>query len=212
MARRTKEDAMATRDSILDAAALLFERQGVSRTTLQHIASAAGVTRGAIYWHFEDKSAVFNAMLERATMPLESAMQADDEISPTDPVADLRAKLLTAFHLTATDPKTRRVFEIATHKVEYVDELNGVRDRHLLNFKQWLEQAETRMQTGIRHGVLRPDLDARATAISLWAITDGLIRLWLLTPSTFDIEQVGRSMVDAQIDSLYLAGHAPARR
>ncbi len=49
MARRTKEEAAATRDSILDAAEQLFVEQGVSRTTLQHIASAAGVTRGAIY-------------------------------------------------------------------------------------------------------------------------------------------------------------------
>jgi AcrR family transcriptional regulator len=45
MARRTKEDALATRDSILDAAEQLFVKQGVSGTTLQHIATAAGVTR-----------------------------------------------------------------------------------------------------------------------------------------------------------------------
>ena len=61
MARRTKEEAAATRDSILDAAEKLFVEQGVSRTTLQHIATEAGVTRGAIYWHFDDKSALFNA-------------------------------------------------------------------------------------------------------------------------------------------------------
>jgi TetR/AcrR family acrAB operon transcriptional repressor len=57
MARRTKEEAAATRESILDAAEQLFVKQGVSRTTLQHIATAAGVTRGAIYWHFNDKGA-----------------------------------------------------------------------------------------------------------------------------------------------------------
>jgi TetR/AcrR family acrAB operon transcriptional repressor len=55
MVRRTKEEAAATRDSILDAAEILFAKNGVSRTTLQHIATAAGVTRGAIYWHFVDK-------------------------------------------------------------------------------------------------------------------------------------------------------------
>jgi TetR/AcrR family acrAB operon transcriptional repressor len=79
MARRTKEEAAATRDSILDAAEKLFVEQGVSRTTLQHIASAAGVTRGAIYWHFDDKGALFNAMMERATLPLEAELQVLDE-------------------------------------------------------------------------------------------------------------------------------------
>lgn len=48
--RRTRDDALATRHSILDAAEALFVRQGVSRTTLRHIASRAQVTRRAIYW------------------------------------------------------------------------------------------------------------------------------------------------------------------
>src|SRR3954470_16660398 len=67
MVRRTKEEALATRHSILDAAELLFEKRGVSRTSLQDIAEAAGVTRGAIYWHFQGKEDLFTAMMERAT-------------------------------------------------------------------------------------------------------------------------------------------------
>ena len=47
MVRKTKEDALATRDSILDSAEQLFVTQGVAHTTLQHIATAAGLTRGA---------------------------------------------------------------------------------------------------------------------------------------------------------------------
>src|SRR4051812_39982771 len=97
MARRTKQEALATRDSILDAAELLFQKQGVSRTTLQHIAAEAGVSRGAIYWHFDDKSALFNAMMERATMPLEKASRCGDEAEIRDPVGELREWLLNAF-------------------------------------------------------------------------------------------------------------------
>ena len=47
--RRTKEDAQQTRESLLDAAECLFAERGVSRTSLQDIAKAAGVTRGAVY-------------------------------------------------------------------------------------------------------------------------------------------------------------------
>ena len=65
MVRRTKEDALATRSSLLDAAELLFQAQGVSRTSLADIAREAGTTRGAIYWHFKDKADLFNAMMER---------------------------------------------------------------------------------------------------------------------------------------------------
>ncbi|RZI93264.1 MAG: TetR family transcriptional regulator, partial [Rubrivivax sp.] len=79
MVRRTKEDALATRDRLLDAAEHLFQAKGVSRTSLNDIATAAGTTRGAIYWHFKDKADLFNAMMERVTLPLEeSAKQLDD--------------------------------------------------------------------------------------------------------------------------------------
>lgn len=66
MARKTKEEALQTRQIILDAAETLFQQQGVSRTSLQQIAQAANVTRGAIYWHFSDKLALFQALLDRA--------------------------------------------------------------------------------------------------------------------------------------------------
>ena len=54
MARKTKEDALITRDLILDAAERVFLRRGVARTALQEIAEEANLTRGAIYWHFQN--------------------------------------------------------------------------------------------------------------------------------------------------------------
>ncbi len=205
MARRTKEDALATRETILDSAEMLFERDGVSRTTLQHIATAAGVTRGAIYWHFRDKSALFNAMMERAVMPLESALQCVAGSDESDPIGQLRDWSLTAFDLTANDAKTRRVFEIATHKIEYVEELNAVRDRHLDSHARWLARAECRIKAAVKAGLLRGDIPVRTIALGLWAVTDGLIRLWLLKPGAFNLVKVGRQMVDFHLDALRVA-------
>lgn len=65
MVRRTKEEAQATRNLILDTAEVVFHERGVSRRTLNDIAQAAGLTRGAIYWHFQDKADFFNAMTQR---------------------------------------------------------------------------------------------------------------------------------------------------
>lgn len=49
MVKKTKADAELTRQHLLDTAELLFLEHGVSRTSLQDIATAAGTTRGAIY-------------------------------------------------------------------------------------------------------------------------------------------------------------------
>lgn len=85
MARRTKEEAQATRVQILDAAERVFHAQGVSRASLAEVAKEAGVSRGAIYWHFENKIDLFQAMLERLRLPLEElarASESEDEPGP----------------------------------------------------------------------------------------------------------------------------------
>ncbi|MDM5176870.1 TetR family transcriptional regulator [Massilia sp. DJPM01] len=201
MVRRTKEDALATRDSIMDAAEQLFVEQGVSGTTLQHIATAAGVTRGAIYWHFEDKGALFNAMMERATMPLEAAMQTLDCAAGADPLGHLRSYALCVFDLTIHDPKARRVFEIATLKLEYVGEMSAMRGRRRQHREQFMASAERIVREGIAHGRLKGTVKPHAAALGLFILIEGLVRSWLITPD-FDLEQLGAEIVDTHLDSL----------
>jgi TetR/AcrR family acrAB operon transcriptional repressor len=202
MARRTKEDALATRDGILDAAEQLFVKQGVSGTTLQHIATAAGVTRGAIYWHFVDKGAMFNAMMERVKSPLESAVQLFDRDNAETPLQALRKYVMCVFRVTVEDPKARRVFEIATLKMEYTDELNVVRERRKQSQAAWMTRAEARVGEAVAKGQVRPDADPYAVALGLWVIVDGLIRAWLLDPQAFDLMKMGAQIIDAHLESL----------
>ena len=204
MVRRTKDEALATRHCILDAAELLFQQQGVSRTSLQDIAQAAALTRGAIYWHFKDKADLFNAMMERATMPLEDSLYGGTGDEDADPLATMEARLVQALHLTVHDAPTRRVFEIATHKVEYVDELQAVRERHLLNRNQCLDYVEQQLKVAIKRGQIGRKTPARNVALGLHALVDGLIQNWLLDPKAFDLVRVGRQVLHA-----YLAGLRP---
>ena len=202
MVRKTKEDALATRDSILDAAELLFVAKGMSGTTLQHIATAAGLTRGAIYWHFEDKAALFNALMERAKMPLESALQLLDKEDPADPLGDIREYIVCVFRLTVDDLRARRAFEIATLKMEFVEEMNAVRRRRAEMTGQWMQKLEGRISIGIEHGLLKPHVDAKVVALGLFALLDGLLRAWLLDPQAFDLVKVGEQIIDTHLECL----------
>jgi TetR/AcrR family acrAB operon transcriptional repressor len=76
MVRRTKDEALATREALLDAAERVFCASGVTSATLGDVASAAGVTRGAVYWHFRDKGELFGAMCSRATLALAKSSRA----------------------------------------------------------------------------------------------------------------------------------------
>lgn len=62
--RKTKEDMLITREKILQAGFECFDANGFEQTSLAAIAEAAGVTRGAIYWHFEDKKELFRAVVD----------------------------------------------------------------------------------------------------------------------------------------------------
>jgi TetR/AcrR family transcriptional regulator, acrAB operon repressor len=201
MARRTKEDAQATRSSLLDAAEHLFQAKGVSRTSLNDIAVAAGTTRGAIYWHFKDKADLFNAMMERVTLPMESALQRAGAVDGSDALAQMRAAILHALHRTAHDAQTRRVFEVATQKVEYADDLSAVRGRHIAVRNDCIAQMEHGLVSAAEARGVALAIPPAEAARGLHALVDGLIQNWLLDPLSFELEPTGRFSIDA-----YLAG------
>jgi len=202
MVRRTKEEALQTRSQLLDAAEQLFHAQGVSRTSLQEIAVAAGTTRGAIYWHFKDKADLFNAMMERVTLPLEETIQDLGQDPLTDPVTEIRVSVRKALMLMKNDLQMRRVFEIATHQVEYVEELKAVKERHLRVRDDCLVKIERGVsQAAVRHRITL-ELPAGAAAHGLHALVDGLIQNWLLDVEAFDLVDCGVRSVDVYLRGL----------
>ncbi|MEO5606365.1 MAG: TetR family transcriptional regulator [Polaromonas sp.] len=222
MARRTKQEAQETRNHLLDAAEHLFQAQGVSRTSLQDIARRAGATRGAVYWHFKDKADLFNAMMDRITLPMEEKFSPEPEVDTQQakdsaaPQADsgaqalerIRQAMLSILNLIVTDPQTRRVLEVATHKVEYVEDLMAVRQRHLNVRSGFLLRVEQSLQDA---SATQPDASAAQrpsptmAAQGLHALIDGLVQNWLLDPQAFDLLEVGQYAIDVYLQGLGLA-------
>ena len=203
MARRTKQEAQATRSHILDTAELVFEQRGVSGTSLHEIAKAAGVTRGAIYWHFEDKADLFNAMMERATMPLEEGGGVCGFEKNDLTLAQMRDGFVAVLRQVVADPQMKRVFGIATHKVEYIGEMDAVRERHLSVRNGCLADVERTLKQAMKRGELSRRVPARAAAVGLHALLDGLLQNWMLDPTGFNLVKVGTQALDA-----YFAGLA----
>lgn len=202
MARRTKEEALETRTALIDAAELVFELRGVSGTTLQEVAETAGVTRGAVYWHFRDKVDLFNAMMDRAILPFEQQWLGASPDDPEDPLARLRDVLCDILRQTATKPRLQRVLAISTQKVEYVGELNGIRERHLRIREQALRRIEGLLRLAAASGQLADGLSAGGAARALHALVDGLITNWMLDRKAFDLHRVGRIAVEQLLAGL----------
>ena len=200
MARRTKEDADATRQALLDAAEVVFYAKGVGRASLAEIAQAAGATRGAIYWHFRDKVDLFNAMMDRVTLPLEAAYRdADLAGDPLDRVQNAVQRLLQT---VVQDAHTRRVFEIAMYRVEYVDALSGVRERHETALQRFHAQITRDLALAAQQQRLTLPLATADAARGLQALFDGLLQAWILGGTPFALEQVGSGAVAAYLRGL----------
>jgi TetR/AcrR family acrAB operon transcriptional repressor len=202
MARKTKEDALHTRSSILDAAEHLFQQHGVSSTSLHAIAQAAGVTRGAVYWHFKDKSDLFNAMMERVCLPMEANSVLLVGQPGGNPLHALREHLLGVLDRLVGEPQMQRVFEIATQKVEYAGELLKVRQRHLDMRAEHMALLERAVRSAQKLGLAPPSPPARQVAIGLHALLDGLIQNWMLDPQAFDLKRVGARTLDTHLAGL----------
>lgn len=210
MARRTKEEAQATRERLLDAAEMLFQAQGVSQTTLQQIAQAANATRGAVYWHFKDKADLFNAMMDRVTLPLEAANSAGIAAAGEQPLAAVERSLLDALRLITTNPQVRRVFDIATRKIEYTDEMDSVRRRHLESRQLFLTGFEQALKAASRIEGRKLPIPVASAAQGLHALIGGLIEDWLLDPAAFELVSTGKRVFHVYLCGLGFGGRSIA--
>ncbi len=110
MARRTKAEAEQTRERLLDIAETLFAARGLGATSLEDIARAADLTRGAVYWHFDNKYALFDAIYARAKQPLNDMMEA--AITAERPLESLEATCVYSMKQMARDERMQNVFRI----------------------------------------------------------------------------------------------------
>ncbi|WP_313654457.1 multidrug efflux transporter transcriptional repressor AcrR [Pantoea sp.] len=212
MARKTKAQALETRHQILDAAIILFSQQGVSATSLADIATAASVTRGAIYWHFKNKADVLHEIWLRCDAGLDDVELEYQTKYPGDPLSVLRAMLVYIFDATAKDPQRRALMEIIFHKCEFVGEMSALKSMQQSLLLECYDKIEDVLRQCIEAGQLPDTLSTRQAALILRGYVNGMMESWLFAPESFDLSAYAPTLVNAVIDMLRLsptltAGH-----
>ncbi|MGQ4877639.1 TetR family transcriptional regulator [Billgrantia sp. LNSP4103-1] len=201
MARRTKAEAAATREALLDAAEAVFLERGVARTSLEQIAREAGMTRGAVYWHFKNKADLFRAMLQRVRMPFEELVEeiGDPELA-NKPLEAIRQACLSGF-ARLEQPRYRRVHAILIHHCETFAEIDPLAMQN-----EMAEEACGALlgyfTSAARMGHLRQDLSPEIAARLLQAMLGGLFHDWLRNHERFSLRERGTQLVEAQLELL----------
>ena len=205
MARKTKQQALETRQHILDVALRLFSQQGVSSTSLAEIAKAAGVTRGAIYWHFKNKSDLFKEiwqLSESGIGSLESEYQAK---FPGDPLSVLREILVYILEATVMEERRRLMMEIIFHKCEFVGEMAVVQEAQRNLCLESYDRIEQVLKDCIAAGQLPANLLTRRAAILMRGYVSGIVENWLFAPDSFDLKKEARDYVEILLEAYQLS-------
>ncbi len=200
MPRRTKEDAAKTRQSLLIAARSVFSRKGYASTTLEEIAQEAGLTRGAIYWHFGSKAELYLALLDEYSGKGGEIIQAAAAQGGTlvEILGRVFVRMLEAME---TDLALREVMEISLFKTERTPDLVAALQGRRENTQSLVQSIAAAMQQGIAAGELRSDLDPMEMGRAFLAYQNGAIYLWLQDPSAFSLKASAPALAD-----MYLHG------
>jgi AcrR family transcriptional regulator len=201
--RRTKEDAAMTRKSLLKAGLSVFSHKGFSSATLEDVAKEAGVTRGAIYWHFGSKADLYNTLLkeysDRGDLIVQSAAAEGGTL--VEILRRVFVRLLTAVE---TDPDLKDIMGISMFKAERTADLVASLEQQLESSQTMIRSLAAFMSRGSTVGELRPDLDPAEMARAFLALQTGTIFLWLQDSTSFSLEESAPILAD-----IFLQGIIP---
>ncbi len=181
MVRKTKADAEQTRQLLIAAAREMFHRCGVSRTSLEKIAAQAGVTRGAVYWHFANKAELFFAVREENQQMLENAVALLNDPMIDDPLDAIERSLQEFFSILASNVLVQQTFEIMSLRCEYVDEFATVLAEINKPCFDLLAKLNLLYTRAAEKGLLRSGLDPESLAYDTLSFITGAFHNWLST-------------------------------
>ena len=199
--RRTKEEAAVTRATLLKTALTVFSAKGYAAATLDDVAKAAKVTRGAIYWHFKSKADLYNTLVQEFSARGAAVVQ-QAIVEGGTLIEILQRIFVRQCALIEEDKEARAVMELALFKTGLSSELQPGRKKQLEAGHALVEGIATAMQQGIAQGVLREDINPVDMARAFLAFENGAIQMWLASPRSFSLKESAPSFASILIAGL----------
>ncbi len=176
-----------SRSRIVAAAARCFAQKGYDRASIDEVAKEAGLTKGAVYWHFKSKDDLFFALLDERCIEMDrylpealaTAYQAAQ--STGDPRQGLVTLITGIFQRIAADPEWSRLF------IEFFGQTRdpAVRERLGERYRQFYASAIATIRGSNPNC---NEQEATDLAVFWTALIDGLLLAWMINPETIAIE------------------------
>jgi Transcriptional regulator len=202
--RKTKEEAEVTKEKLLDAALKVFSKKGYPSTTLDDIAKEAGVTRGAIYWHFKGgKAEIFTAIINKG---LERVNTLTDRLISEGgtPMEILERVLVSLLKFVEEDDDYRAVQEILIFQMVDDPELSLRLEDKKHAYEESIGYIAGLIEQAKGSGEVRHDVDATTAAIAAYGMLNGVVFIWLVERSVAETPQFSLKKQASSFIKLYL--------
>ncbi len=200
-----------TRERILQSAFQAVYRHGLSGTALDAVLAETGVTKGALYHHFDGKRALGCALIEEVVGPRVQAWWMAPVEAADDPLTALQARFRDAVDGPAREnalrygcPLGNLVQEVSSLDEELRARVDGV-------LRAWIEALQRALVRGQAAGTVRADVDSERSARFVVGAIEGALGLGKATRD-LDVLRSAFAELSAYLDSLRPPRRRTARR
>lgn len=176
MARRKKEPRSVHRDNIASVASKLFAERGISATSMDDIAKAAGYSKATLYVYFENKEEIVSILVLDSMKKLCSYISSALQLQTS-----MRAKYdLICKELTRYQDEYPFYFKIMLDKINVNFENQDFFPEEKESYEiggEINKMIKGLLLSGIESGDLRRDIELMPTSFSCWGMLSGLILL-----------------------------------
>ncbi|WP_199175488.1 TetR family transcriptional regulator [Telmatospirillum siberiense] len=187
------------------AAETLFLQKGYSAVSLEEVAAAAGVTRGAVHWHFVNKQGLLFAIRDEMQLPmrdLAEQLSLDRACAPLDALGDV---ITGTFTRLQADPRQRALLKVL-HQLDFAASDDETDDGTI--FRQQLQASLFKIFDVIdRKGELPAPWTSQSAALALSVVLNGLVNEWVRGKADFELIPDASAIVQTLLD----AWRVPAR-
>ncbi len=174
------------KNQILDAAMQVFARLGFHKARMDDVAREAGVSKGLLYWYYKNKDALIAAVLDRffswELRDLGAVHRMEG--TATERLEELTRRVVQEIeHFSLLMPIAFEFYAIAGRHPQVREALQ----RYYARYKALLADI---IQAGMAAGEFRPDLNAEEVAVSIIALYEGMVLLYVLNPQDVDFARM----------------------
>lgn len=185
---------------MLSSALIVFSRKGYAATTLNDIACEAGLTRGAVYWHFKDKADLYINMVEHYFNNIK-AFISPPNYSQNSPLNMLRELMYKRLIIVTQEKDIRNLVEILRYKTEVKLEGKLLEAQQKIDRYFW-DETHRIVQRGIETQEIRNDLDTAFVTTAILSYINGIEDTWLFNANLFSLEEYLPGLITLFLESI----------